>query len=227
MDSVSLVMPCLNEEKTVGLCVKRALSSFGSAGITGEVIVVDNNSDDLSKENALREGARVIRENEPGYGAACIKGLKNAKGNIVVFSDSDGTYDLSEIMRIVKEIQKGNDLCVGSRFLGKMGRNSMPWLHRKIGNPFLTKIFNALFGTNFTDTHSGFRAGKKKVLLEMGFGERGFNLTLEMLVKSKKMGFGVCEVPVSYFERIGSASKLSSFRHGFGHLVFMLRACFF
>ncbi|MCR4369196.1 MAG: glycosyltransferase family 2 protein [archaeon] len=218
---ISVVLPCRDEEENVGICVQKAFAAIKALKMEGEVIVVDNGSIDFSARVAKKMGARIIHEKSKGYGAACLAGFSDAKGKIVVVSDADNSYDLGEMPVLVKAL-KNCDLVVGSRFSGKIKKGAMPALHKYVGNPFLTKTFNILFGTKLTDTHSGFRAMHKKGLDALALSEKKFNLTLEMLCRAAEKKFLIKEVPISYGERKGF-SKLNSFRHGFGHLCFMLR----
>ena len=221
MVKISLVLPCMNEEKTIGVCVEKAKQVFSEQKWIGEVIVVDNVSNDASAKIAKSKGAKVIEENEKGYGASVLAGLSNVKGEYIFISDSDNTYDLLEMPKLLDELEE-NDIILGSRFMGEMKQDAMPWLHRYIGNPGLTMIFNLLFGTNYSDTHTGFRVLKKNTLEKLDLSDKKFNLTLEMLAKAKKFNLRVKEIPINYYSRI-APSKLNSFEHGFGHIIFMFR----
>ena len=221
MVEVSAVLPCMNEAPTIGVCVEKINSVFASKNIFGEIIVVDNASEDSSIEIAVKAGAKVLNCPIIGYGGACLEGIQNSSGKIIVVCDSDNTYDLNETPKLLDELAKGNDIIVGSRFLGKMEKGAMKPLHRYIGNPLLTFIFNILFGTNYTDSHSGFRVIKRGALKKLNLRDKKFNLTLEMLIEAKRKGLKVKEIPINYYARI-SPSKLNSFRDGSRHLLFML-----
>jgi len=222
MVDVSVVLPCRNEEKTIGICIDKINSVFKSQKINGEIIVSDNNSTDNSVRIAKSKGAKVVNQKILGYGAAYLKGLKTAKGTHIIIADSDNTYDFSEIPKFLKELENGHDFVIGSRFKGKMEQGSMKPLHKYIGNPFLNFIFNLLFRTNFTDTHCGFRAFTKKAYKSLNLTELGMEFALEMIAKASKLNLKIKEIPVNYYKREGY-SKLSSFRDGFRHLSFMLK----
>ena len=134
---VSVVMPCLNEEEAVGVCIKKANKALDNLDIKGEIIVVDNGSTDNSVAVAEKEGARVIFESEKGYGSAYLKGFKEARGDIIVMGDADNTYDFSQIGRFILPLKEGYDFVIGYRFKGKIKEGAMPKANRYIGNPIL------------------------------------------------------------------------------------------
>src|SRR5829696_7772804 len=136
--SVSLVLPCLNEVESVGMCVKEALDAMSASGIDGEVIVVDNGSTDGSPEAAARAGARVIHEEIKGYGAALRAGFATSANDILIMADADFTYDLMRIPDLIAPVVAGEqDLVLASRLTGT-NRETMPFLHRYVGTPALT-----------------------------------------------------------------------------------------
>ena len=136
---VSIVLPCLNEEAGVGAAVEAAWEGIAAAGLPGEVVVVDNASTDRSAEVAEAHGARVVHEPRRGYGSAYLAGLDAARGCYIVMADADGTYPIAELGPFVRLLQEGNEMVVGSRFAGKIQKGAMPWSHRWIGNPVLTR----------------------------------------------------------------------------------------
>src|SRR5262245_13928103 len=137
---VSVVIPCLDEEEGVGAVVRDAWKGIEGLGRTGEVIVVDNGSTDRSVEIAESEGATVIHEERRGYGSAYLAGLAAAKGDVIVIGDADGTYDFSKLEPFMAELEKGADMVLGSRLRGEIHKGAMPWLHRHVGNPLLTRL---------------------------------------------------------------------------------------
>src|SRR6185503_19296709 len=107
---VSVVLPCLNEAATVGRCVEKALKAFDSCGLRGEVVVSDNGSTDGSQEIAARAGARVVHAERRGYGSAYLHGIAEAQARLIVMADSDDTYDLGEVPRLVARVREGYDM---------------------------------------------------------------------------------------------------------------------
>jgi len=218
---VSVVLPCLNEESTIGACIKNIKSVFEKEKINGEIIVSDNGSIDNSVMIAKSLNVRVIHQKLSGYGAACIKGIYTARGKFVVMGDSDATYNFLEIPELIKPLKKGYDFVIGTRFKGKINKGAMPWAHRYIGNPFLSFILNRFFKTNLSDVHSGFRAFTKKTFEKMNLKTTGMEFASEMIISAVKNRLKICEVPISYNKRKGK-SKLKSFSDGWRHLRFIL-----
>jgi glycosyltransferase involved in cell wall biosynthesis len=218
---VSVVMPCLNEEETIGSCVQKALEGIRRTGLPGEVIVADNGSADRSVEIAGELGARVIHQPERGYGNAYRAGFEAARGKYIVMGDSDDTYDFTEIKSFVDKLREGNDYVLGSRFSGQILPGAMPWLHRYVGNPVLTGILNFMFGLKSSDAHSGYRAFTKEAYRRMRLQTTGMEFASEIVINAARANLKVAEVPITYYPR-GGESKLRSFRDGWRHLRFML-----
>ncbi|MFH1391566.1 MAG: glycosyltransferase family 2 protein [Candidatus Diapherotrites archaeon] len=221
MVDVSVVMPCLNEGKTVGICIQKAKKVFKELGLKGEVIVSDNNSTDNSISVAKNHGAIVVKQPIAGYGATYLKGLGIAKGKFIVIADSDNTYDFSEMPKFIKQLDEGYDFVIGNRFLGKMEKGSMIFLHKYIGNPLLNFVFNIFFYTDLGDTHCGFRAFTKNAFKKINPKTHGMEFALEMIVNAAKLNLKIAEVPVNYYKR-DSPSNLRSFSDGARHVSLML-----
>ena len=126
---VSIVMPCLNEEESIGVCIEKARTACERYGIDAEIVVSDNGSTDKSVEIAQSLGARVVHQPEKGYGNAYMKGFAEARGKYIVMGDSDNTYDFSEIERFLEPLRNGYDLVMGSRFKRRILPGAMPWSH--------------------------------------------------------------------------------------------------
>lgn len=222
MTEVSVVMPCLNEEKTVGICVEKCLKVFKENNIDGEVIVVDNGSTDNSAEVARKAGARVVFEERKGKGYAMQKGFGEVKGKYIIVGDSDGQHDFSEIPNFLKLLTNDHyDFVNGTRFKGKIVHGATRWLHRYIGNPVLTKIFNISFNTNISDMTSGFFGFRKDILERIELKTAEFEFESEIKAKIAKKNLKIGEVPITYYPREGK-TKLHSFRDGWRHLRFIL-----
>lgn len=216
---VTVVLPCLNEEAGVGVCVESALAACASAGMCGTVLVVDNGSTDGSVEAALAAGARVVRQVEPGYGAALRSGLEAARTEYVVMADADGTYELSALPRLVQPLVDDEaDIVMGSR-LDAATISTMPWLHRYLGTPVLTRLVNRAAGgrANIRDSQSGFRAFRRSQFLALGTTATGMEFATEMLIRGSWARLRITDVPTTYSERIGK-SKLETFPDGMRHL---------
>jgi glycosyltransferase involved in cell wall biosynthesis len=217
---VSVVIPCLNEAENIELCVAAALAAMERAGIAGEVIVADNDSEDGSAELAELAGARVVHESRRGYGSAYIAGLAAASGEYIVMADADLTYDFEEIPRFLARLEQGADMVIGNR-MANIHPGAMPWLHRYIGNPLLSRFLNLLFHTGVRDAHCGMRAVRRDRLETLALRTTGMEFASEMIVRAAKEKLSIAEVEIEYHPR-GGESKLSSFRDGWRHLRFLL-----
>jgi len=217
---VSVVIPCLNEAGTIEECVRAARRALDSNQIVGEVIVVDNGSDDGSGELAAAAGAHVVFEPERGYGSAYLSGLAAARGRYVVMADADLTYDFNEIPRFVAELEDGADVVIGNR-MQNIHPGAMPWHHRYIGNPLLSGFLNLLFHTGVDDAHCGMRALRREVLPRLDLRTTGMEFASEMVIRAAKEKLVVRQFAIEYHPREGE-SKLSSFRDGWRHLRFLL-----
>lgn len=214
-------MPCLNEEYSVAICVAKAQEGIRRTGLHGEVIICDNGSADRSVEVAQAAGAYVVHEMRRGYGSAYRRGFEVARGRIIVMGDSDDSYDFTMLPEVLAPLMDGYDYVLGSRFAGHIRKGAMPWTHRYIGNPLLTKLLNALFGLRVSDAHSGFRAFKRDALEEMALRSTGMEFASEIVVRAAQIGLKVAEVPIIYHPRAGE-SKLRSLRDAWRHVRFLL-----
>ena len=217
---VSVVIPCLNEAENIELCVTTAREVLANNGIDGEVLVVDNASEDDSAALAAAAGARVVSEPRRGYGSAYLAGFAAARGRYIVMADADLTYDFNEIPRFVGELDAGAELVMGDR-MDNIKPGAMPWLHRYIGNPILTGLLNFFFRTGVKDAHCGMRALRADVLPRLDLRTTGMEFASEMVIRASKQKLRIAEFPIEYHPR-GGESKLSSFRDGWRHLRFLL-----
>ena len=217
---VSVVIPCLNEEENIETCVRSALQAMAAAGITGEVVVADNASEDRSADLAAAAGARVVNEPRRGYGSAYLAGFAAARGRYIVMADADLTYDFAEIPRFVEQLEAGAELVIGDR-MKNIQPGAMPWHHRYIGNPVLTGVLNLFFRTGVSDAHCGMRALRRDVLPRLDLRTTGMEFASEMVIRAAKEGLDIREFPIHYHPR-GGESKLSSWRDGWRHLRFLL-----
>jgi glycosyltransferase involved in cell wall biosynthesis len=220
---VSVVLPCLNEADAVGSVVREAFEGLDALGVSGEVIVVDNGSTDSSAAHAAAAGAQVVREARRGYGSAYLAGLRAARGEYVVLADADGTYDLRRLGDLVEPLQEGQrDVVLGSRLRGTIEQGAMPWSHRWIGNPLLTRFLNLVYGIGVSDAHCGIRALRRSAVPRLGLHATGMEFASEMVLKAARNGLEVGEVPVPYRRRKGH-SKLSRYRDAWRHVRLMLQ----
>ncbi|MGC1188516.1 MAG: glycosyltransferase family 2 protein [Candidatus Acidiferrales bacterium] len=194
---VSVVMPCLNEEKTIGACVAEALTAMERAGLRGEVVVADNGSTDRSVEIALSLGARVVPVEKKGYGNALLGGFSAARGVFVIMGDADQSYDFTHIPAFVAKLREGYDLVMGNRFRGGIAPGAMPALHRYLGTPVLTAIARLFFGSPCGDIYCGLRGFRRDAILRLGLRTTGMEFATEMVVKSAIFRLRIAEVPTT------------------------------
>ena len=218
---VSVVIPCLNEAEGIVAVIDEAQRALHVAGLSGEVIVVDNASEDDSAALAREAGATVIAEPRRGYGSAYLAGLAAARGDAIVMVDADGTYPLDRIGEFVERLRGGADMVLGSRFKGTIEPGAMPWPNRYLGNPLLTGMLNLLFRSGVSDAHCGLRAVRRDVLPELQLSATGMEFASEMVIKAGKRRLRIDEVPIGYRVRIGE-SKLARFSDAWRHIRFML-----
>jgi glycosyltransferase involved in cell wall biosynthesis len=218
--SVSVVIPCLNEAESIERCVRAALETLDRHGLPGEVVVVDNGSDDGSPALAEAAGARVVLERRRGYGSAYRAGFAAARGDYIVMADGDLTYDFADIPRFVALLDDGAQLVMGNR-MQNIQPGAMPWLHRYVGNPLLSGVLNMFFKTGVRDAHCGMRGIRREVLSALDLRTSGMEFASEMVIRAGKENLDIREIPIEYHPRKGE-SKLSTFRDGWRHLRFLL-----
>ncbi|MBO8183582.1 MAG: glycosyltransferase family 2 protein [Archaeoglobus sp.] len=218
---ISVILPTLNEEESISECIDEIREGIEKLNEVEdyEIIVVDS-STDRTAEIAKQKGAVVVRCDRKGYGYAYLEGFKVAKGDVIVMGDADGTYNFLQIPGLIKPILNGEDLVIGSRFMGKMEDGAMNFLNR-IGNRLLTSFLNKTFKLSISDSQSGFRAIKKSALERLNLKADGMEFASEMIIEAFKKGLKVVEVGIDYRKRKGS-SKLRSFKDGWRHLRLML-----
>ncbi len=220
---LSIVMPCLNEARTVSICVQKARAFLTSAGVAGEVIVADNGSRDGSQELARCAGARVVTVHERGYGAALIAGIAAARGKFVVIGDADDSYDFSELQDFVEKLRGGFELVMGNRFRGGIEPGAMPLIHRYLGNPVLSFIGRLLFKTDIQDFHCGLRGFKRDAIVRLGLVTPGMEFASEMVVKAALARLRITEVPTTLSkDGRDRPPHLRTWRDGWRHFRFLL-----
>ena len=221
---LSIVMPCLNEARTVAGCIRKAQLFLKEHAITGEVIVADNCSTDGSVEIAESLKARVVTVSTRGYGAALAAGIEAAKGKYVIMGDSDESYDFSALSPFVEKLRAGYDLVMGNRFRGRIVPGAMPLLHRYFGNPFLTAIGRLFFSCKECgDFYCGLRGFRKEAVRALKLQSLGMEFALEMVVKARMHGLRITEVPVTLSpDGRDRASHLRRYRDGWRSLRFYL-----
>ena len=218
---VSIIIPCMNEEKTIGICIKKALSTLVQEGLEGEIIVSDNSTDN-SRHIAEKLGAKIVVPESKGYGKAFQEGFRHASGKYILLVDADDTYDLRDLPKFLKPLMVNEvDFVMGTRLKGAIKKNSMPWLHRYIGNPILTSTLNELFKTHLSDAHCGMRSITREAYDKLDIKSDGMEFASEMIIEGARKKLRITEIPITYYPRL-TPSKLHSWGDGWRHLRFMM-----
>lgn len=220
---ISVVIPCLNEERSIADCVDAAMAAFARSGIAGEVVVADNGSTDESAHLAERHGARVVTATIKGYGSALRKGIEVARGEFIILGDADGSHDFSEIPRFVDKWHAGYEFVVGNRFRGEVKGGAMPWHHKYLGTPFLSALLQLFFRAGVRDINCGMRGITRELSQQLDFRTTGMEFASESLIKAAKAGARISEVPITMWpDRRNRPPHLRPFRDGWRHLRFIL-----
>jgi len=204
---ISLVIPAYNEEKTIGNVLEQTIQVMDALGMPYEVIVVDDGSSDRTKEMASKYKAKVLSNGKNrGKGYAIRKGLQQAKGDIIVTMDADGSHNPKQIPDLIKPLFNGADIVAGSRFLNH-GKKSTSKL-KTLGNHLINVTIMVLTGKKVTDSQTGLRAFKKDFLQKTILESCGYEIETEITVKSLKNGFNFQEIPINCRKRENGISKI-------------------
>ena len=223
---ITILMPCLNEEETIEICIQKAKTFLKTSGISGEVLIADNGSTDRSAALAQAAGARVVHVEEKGYGAALRGGIAAAYGTGVIMGDADDSYDFLNLMPFVEKLREGYDLVMGNRFKGGIEKGAMPFLHQYLGNPVLSWIGRVFYKSQVGDFHCGLRAFNRERMLELNLKTSGMEFASEMVVMASLHNYKITEVPTTLSpDGRSSAPHLRTFRDGWRHLKFLLLYC--
>lgn len=224
MLDISVVIPSLNEEKTIEICIQKCFKIFEELNLNGEVIISDNGSTDNSKILSENLGAKVVLCNELGYGSALREGFKYATGKYILMADADNTYDFLELPLLWNKLDTSVDMVIGTRLKGKIEKGAMPFLHRYLGTPVLTFLLNILYGTKISDSQCGMRLIRKSSLDKICLKTTGMEFASELLVQFAKNNLKIIEVPISLLKSAKYRKPhLRPFRDGFRHLFYLLK----
>lgn len=203
---LSIVVPCLNEELTVGEFVDWCREGLRRAGVAGEIIIVDS-STDRSAEIVEARGGIALRMPARGLGRAYLDAIPHIRGRYVLMGDCDLTYDFRELEQFVERLRGGAEFVMGSRFRGHIEDGAMPALHRYFGTPLTTWFLNRIYGTRYSDIHCGMRAISLDGLRALQLQSQGWEYASEMVIKAATLGLTTAEVPVRFYkDRAGRES---------------------
>ncbi len=223
MAQITCLIPCLNEEKTIGACINEAKEILTLHNLDGEVLVADNGSSDKSIQIAKNNGARVVHVAERGYGSALRGGIQEANSEFIVMADADQTYEWKDLDKFFNVLSQDFDLVMGNRFSGEIEKGAMPFLNKYIGNPLLSFIGKLFFKSKIGDFHCGLRGFKKSSILNLNLTSTGMEFASEIVIKASLAKLSITEIPTRLrtppYER---TPHLRPFRDGWRHLRLML-----
>jgi len=218
---ISIIIPTLNEEKNLPRVLRSIKNYMKNRNEKYEIIVVDGYSKDNTVEIAKKFGAKVIFD-DVGKGSALRKGMKVAKGDIIITMDADCSHRSSELGLLIEGIKAGYDVCMGSRFIQGGGTEDMPW-YRKLGNKFFVFLVNLIWGMHYSDLCYGYRSFRRSCIKKLNLREDRFGIETEIAIKAAKKKLRVLEVPSFEKGRVAGEGKLKTFRDGFSILRTILR----
>lgn len=220
---LTILMPCLNEEKTIGTCIEKAKKVLKENKIKGEILIANNNSTDNSEIIAKEMGARVVNIKEKGYGITLINGSKQAKGKYTIMGDCDDSYNFLEIMPILEQLRNGNDLVMGNRYKGKMEKGSMKILHKLLGTPLISTIGRIKYKVKIGDFNCGLRGYNTNRINKLNCTCTGMEYATEMIIKAKQANLKITEVGINFYkDGRKTKSHLNPIKDGIKHLKLLV-----
>jgi glycosyltransferase involved in cell wall biosynthesis len=199
MVDVTVLVPTKNEEIVTEQFIRWCQEGFEKVGLKGEIIFSDFSTDSTAII-AAKLGVHVVNLSEGGVGRAYREAGNKINGKIVLIGDVDCTYDFRDIKPFLEAIKLGNELVIGSRFRGNIEKNSMPFLHRYLGTPVTTFIFDVVHGLNYTDIHCGMRAMTRDTFMKLLPQENGWQYASEMLARARIYKIKTTEIPINFYK---------------------------
>lgn len=220
---LTILIPALNEEETIGICIQKAKEFISKNNINGEILVADNNSTDNTAKISKDLGARVITVANKGYGNALIEGTKKAYGKYTIMGDADDSYNFLELQDFIEKLDEGYDFVIGNRYGKKMEKGAMPLLHKYIGTPVLSLMMRKRHKVEFKDINCGLRGYVTKRIVELDCQAEGMEYASEMIIKAKKANLKMIEIPIKYYKDARKRKPhLSTIRDGIRHVKAIL-----
>jgi len=219
---LTILIPCLNEEKTISFCINKAKKFLKKLNKKSEILIVDNGSTDKTTNIAKINGARVVVENNKGYGSALLTGIKNARGKYIIMGDADGSYDFSNLKSFIEKFNQGYDLICGNRFRGGIEKGAMPFMHKFLGNPLLSFLGRLFYKVKLGDFHCGLKGFKRSSVLKLKLFAKGMEFTSELLTKAAINKLKITEVAVKlYKDRRNRKPHLNTWSDGWKNLTYL------
>src|ERR1041385_5928817 len=196
---LSIVIPAMNEEITVGEFMDWCKEGIERAGVTAQILIVDSSTDDTPKI-VLEHGGEILRVPKRGVGSAYMDSIPYIRGKWILMGDADLTYDFREIAPFVEEFRKGAEFVMGSRFRGSIEKGAMPKLHRYFGTPLTNWILNQIYRSNYSDIHCGIRGATCEALDRINITSEGWEYASEMVLKAARLKLSSAEVPIKFYK---------------------------
>jgi glycosyltransferase involved in cell wall biosynthesis len=196
---LSIVVPALNEQITVGEFVDWCKEGLARVGVKGQILIIDSSTDNTARI-VLEHGGEVLLTPKRGLGRAYIDAIPYIRGKWIVMGDADLTYDFRELAPFVEEFRKGAEFVMGSRFRGSIEKGAMPGLHRYFGTPLTTWLLNRIYHGHYTDIHCGMRGLTRVALEKIALKSQSWEYASEMVLKSARLGLVTAEVPVKFYK---------------------------
>lgn len=206
---VTILLPTLNEEESIKQVIDELpILDLKNSGYDVNILVVDGESTDRTKDIAEAQGANVILQQGRGKGAGVRTAFSHADTDYLFMLDADGTYPSMHIMEMLKVLENGYDVVLGSRLEGQIQPGAMTTTNY-FGNKMLTLLANALYGTRISDVCTGLWGFNNKVVKNLNLNSNHFEIEAEMFATSVKNKYKITEIPIQYKRRGESTPKLS------------------
>lgn len=216
---LTILIPCLNEEKTISICIQKAKKFIEENQIDGEILIADNGSCDNSVKIAKENKVKVIEVKEKGYGNALIKGTKSAKGKYVIMGDADDSYNFLELKEFLEKLEEGYDLVIGNRYQGKIEKGAMKFTHKWIGTPILSFFVRKKYHVNIYDINCGLRGYVREKMIGIDCQAKGMEYATEMIIKAQQNNLKIIEIPINFYkDKRNKKSHLKTIPDGIRHL---------
>lgn len=216
---LTILIPALNEEETIEICIKKALKFIKDNNINGEVLIADNNSTDNTSQIAKENGVRVINVNHKGYGNTLTEGIKNAQGKYTIIGDADNSYNFFELEDFISKLREGYDLVIGNRYGKTMEKGAMPFTHKYIGTPVLSFLIRTKYKVPLKDINCGLRGFVTEKLLQLNCSAEGMEYASEMIIKAKESNLKMIEIPINFYKDTRNKKPhLKSVKDGIRHM---------
>jgi len=228
MLELSVIIPCLNEEETIGICLDKISKTLIKNNVNFEIIVADNGSTDNSiKIASAYANVKIINVIKKGYGMALRTGIARAAGKYILMGDADNSYDCNDCMKFIEKMRSGFQLVQGCRFPsggGEIMDGAMPTSHKIFGNPMLTLLARNIYKVPFDDIYCGMRCFEKEIYMKKNYFSEGMTFAVENLIKLVNSGAKTTQVPIVLYKdgRIKAKSHLRTIRDGLLTLKLLL-----